>query len=308
MNRRDFLKCSLCCASIAMISGGAYLYKHKDNEPDMTFDTGDSSWLPHVEIHITEHCNLRCKYCSHFSSIAKEEYYDVQEFEKDMKRLAEITSQKIKHLALLGGEPLLHPNVTDFFEITRKYFPKNRIDILTNGLLLDSMDASFWKSMHKNRILLVPSLYPVEIDWDSIYKKIDKYHIMISKDTLPPDKLTMFEAKNYKIRKFDKFLLDLDGKQPIDKPCRGRAGCANFVHGKLYNCFKPSNIRHFNSYFNKNIEVDEKDYVDIYKAQSLEELVEFVFKPSPFCRFCKDPIEGVFDWETVPQHTIDEWV
>lgn len=42
------------------------------------------------EVHITEHCNLNCKYCFHFSPLAKEEYLTLEEYERDLARLSEL--------------------------------------------------------------------------------------------------------------------------------------------------------------------------------------------------------------------------
>jgi molybdenum cofactor biosynthesis enzyme MoaA len=46
--------------------------------------------LPYLEFHLTDHCNLNCKGCSHFCSIANENYLSMESFLKDMKRLSEI--------------------------------------------------------------------------------------------------------------------------------------------------------------------------------------------------------------------------
>ncbi len=57
-------------------------------------------------------------------------------------------------------------------------------------------------------------------------------------------------------------------------------------HGKVYTCSLPTGIKHFNKYFNKNLEVTKADYIDIYEAKDLKEILEFVAKPIPFCRYC----------------------
>ena len=76
--------------------------------------------LLRYEVHLTEHCNLNCKSCFHFSSRAEEEYLDVTEYEKDCKRLSELFGGVASDILLMGGEPLLHPDIEKFIEITRK--------------------------------------------------------------------------------------------------------------------------------------------------------------------------------------------
>ena len=40
--------------------------------------------LYHFEVHITDHCNLNCKGCAHFSNLCKPTFADLDEFEADM--------------------------------------------------------------------------------------------------------------------------------------------------------------------------------------------------------------------------------
>ena len=113
----------------------------------------------YFEVHLTEHCNLNCQSCFHFSPLAEEEYADKIKFEEDFKRLAELAEGKIESLVLMGGEPLLHPECTVFFEIARKYFPNAYIQFVTNGILLKEQNNLFWEAMQKNSIVLRPGKY-----------------------------------------------------------------------------------------------------------------------------------------------------
>jgi uncharacterized radical SAM superfamily Fe-S cluster-containing enzyme len=74
---------------------------------------------------LTSHCNLNCAYCSAFSPLAKEDFYPVDVFKAECERLSLLTGGKVSEIQLAGGEPLLHPNVTDFFEIARSNFHKH---------------------------------------------------------------------------------------------------------------------------------------------------------------------------------------
>jgi uncharacterized radical SAM superfamily Fe-S cluster-containing enzyme len=89
-----------------------------------------------IQVSTTAHCNLNCVCCSSFSSVAEESFYDFADFEPDMKRLAELTGGRLGFVAFSGGEPLLHPGLLSFFDVTRTYFPQAIILIQTNGVLL----------------------------------------------------------------------------------------------------------------------------------------------------------------------------
>ena len=116
------------------------------------------------QVHLTFHCNLKCKGCSHFSSLAEKRHLDIKIFEKDLQRLSRLGKKHIRKIDLLGGEPLLHPEINVLMKIARKYFPKTQIVLLTNGILLPAMPNDFWKTCKKNKIIVIISYYPIEID------------------------------------------------------------------------------------------------------------------------------------------------
>ena len=74
------------------------------------------------EVHLADHCNLNCKGCFHFCPIADEKYPSVQSLENDFKRIYELANGKIGRIYLLGGEPLLHPELIKIINVAGKYF------------------------------------------------------------------------------------------------------------------------------------------------------------------------------------------
>ena len=98
------------------------------------------------EVHIVEHCNLNCKQCAHFSPLAEKSYLPVERYERDCRRLSELFRGEMSSILLLGGEPLLHPQITEIMRVTREAFPVGRIRIVTNGILLPKMAEDFWKA------------------------------------------------------------------------------------------------------------------------------------------------------------------
>ena len=120
------------------------------------------------EIHLTDHCNLNCQMCDHFSPLAEEYYLDLQDFQKQMERLSFLFHNEAQFIRLLGGEPLLHPDVVSFFPITRACFPETDIKLYTNGLLLPAQTDAFWEACTKYNIIIVITKYPVKFDYDKL--------------------------------------------------------------------------------------------------------------------------------------------
>jgi hypothetical protein len=235
--------------------------------------------LAYFAVHIVEQCNLKCKYCGHFAPLAQEEFADIKVFEKDFARLSELLKAKVDRIGLMGGEPLLHPQLNDFFYVARKYFPQTELQLVTNGILLLKQTEEFWRACKDNNIKIVNTKYPLPLDFGKIRKVAKKYDVGFKYH----DTINILPKKSVHLP------LDLEGKQDeyINFTKCSNANNYCFLHkGRLFTCSLPSNIRHFNNFFKKNIPLTNTDYVDIYKARSEEEVLDFLCRPIPFCRYC----------------------
>ena len=108
--------------------------------------------LEYLEYHVAHHCNLNCRGCGHLSNLVEEESFgDFNQFKRDLTRLSELF-ENVKVIRLMGGEPLLNPDCISFVETARDVFPKARISIVTNGLLLPSMSCEFYRQVKKMNV------------------------------------------------------------------------------------------------------------------------------------------------------------
>ena len=164
MKKRQFITGCACCA---LLGAGIALYK---KDEILSKFSNDDFIMNHVEVHLAEHCNLNCKYCCHFSCIAQKEFYDLDKFRQDMTKMSSLFNKQLLDLQLLGGEPLLNPEINEYVKHSREVFPRTLISIITNATLLDSMGEDFWKTLNENNVNIVPSIYPVKINWASIFE------------------------------------------------------------------------------------------------------------------------------------------
>lgn len=249
------------------------------------------------EVQLVEHCNLNCKYCSHFSPLAKKQFLDVNQYEKDCKRLSELFNKEANFIRLMGGEPLLHPNISEFCIITRKYFPNAIIDIDTNGLLILSMEEPFWTTLRQNNINLTATKYPLNIDFEKVKEKCKEHHVNFRFFSEQP------------VAEFKHLPLDIEGRQQPEKnfyKCYLANSCHTLKNGRLYTCSTVPHIQHFINHFNCDLHLTEDEGIDIYKAKSKKEILEFLAKPIPFCRYCNIDNRKMKKWE-VSQRKIEEW-
>ncbi|GHV87260.1 hypothetical protein AGMMS50255_5560 [Spirochaetia bacterium] len=249
-------------------------------------------------VHLVEHCNLDCIGCWHFSPLAKPQFLSLDVFERDFKRLAELTGGVIDDIELFGGEPLLHPEITKFMELARLYFHTGIIYVVTNGLLLRSMDESFWQTAAKNNITIAVSVLPLNLDYDEIENIGKKYSVRVN-----------FWVDKNRPKRWDLWAYDITGKQNkrrAFKKCLSANRCFQLVDGKLYFCHA-AYIYYFNEYFGKEFKIRKGDYIDLNKVKNLESILKRTVKPIPFCRYCNiDNMICKADWQT-SKKDIREW-
>lgn len=235
--------------------------------------------LIQFETNLVNHCNLNCKSCDHMSPIAKEWYADPEQFAADLRRMSQLFHGEARYIRLVGGEPLLHPQVVSFFETARRFFPKTVIEIWTNGLLLGSMSDAFWEACRQFAISVCVTKYPISLDYDLMKEKAQRNGIKLH-----------FFGDGITVDAFNNNSFDLSGRC---EPRKSFFHCPNANRhitlvqgGRLYTCDKAPHIKNFNEFFRENLPQSPRDYVDIYSDVTAEDVFRFLTKPIPFCCYC----------------------
>jgi hypothetical protein len=227
-----------------------------------------------LETHLADHCNLNCKGCSHFSPLVGGEVFtDIKIFKRDMARLRQLFDN-IYEIRLMGGEPLLHPELLSFFDVTRQTFPRARIALFTNGIRLLNMDEMFWDNCAQNQILVKLSYYPIDLKINEIKRKAKEKHVRVK---TPPQIKSFFKHLNISG--------DSDPNASF-RNCRMMFKTPQLRDGKLYPCFFPAYAHFFSAYFNESIYATEKDSIDMFGEVHSAEILKFMDHQIPMCRWC----------------------
>lgn len=251
-------------------------------------------------VDLAEHCNLNCKSCDHFSPLASPFFTDKKSFSNDIKRMREIFGSNITHIDLEGGEPLLNQEIGDFIKIVSVVFPDTQIRIFTNGILLPKMSEEFWNTCKLNHVILELTKYPINFNYDEVENLAEQHNVRL-----------IYYSGGDVIKTSVHKPLDLEGKQDkydnYHNCWNANSECIMLKKGKIYTCTMIPNLQTFNNYFKQNIEVTEKDYIDIYKDITAEDILEFLCNPMPACRYCK-----VREWTSghkwgITEKNIKEW-
>lgn len=231
------------------------------------------------EVALAEHCNLRCAGCDHFSPVAEPELADLNEFSRDFARLSQLFSGRTQEIHLLGGEPLLHPDIAQLLAAARSCFPEAVIDVTTNGVLLGKMDEVFWEACREHGIVLRPTKYPIGLDYDALEALAEEHGV----------EYRYFGNTRDTLKTLSKYPLDVAGMQEPRRSfmlCYRANKCIYLQHGRLYTCTVAPTAHHLSRRFGLDMAECPEDSIDIYAAQSAGEILEFLSKPIPFCKYC----------------------
>ena len=108
----------------------------------------------YCEINVAHHCNLSCRGCMHLSPIFSKEFADPQTLRCDLQTLSKFYHADM--IRLLGGEPLLHPNILAIITIARESKIADEVGLCTNGLLLRTMPDEFWQGLDRVDVSVYP--------------------------------------------------------------------------------------------------------------------------------------------------------
>lgn len=93
-----------------------------------------------LEIHVSNHCNLSCRGCSHISPLEKKEFLNEENMYLVLKKLSSVLHCKV--IRLLGGEPTLNSNLENIVSKIKEIGISDEISIPTNGILISKLSEN----------------------------------------------------------------------------------------------------------------------------------------------------------------------
>ena len=238
--------------------------------------------LDAVELHLSDRCNMNCTGCAHFSNFADEWQADSTHIQRDLVQLKTKFKGGIRHVNLLGGEPLLNRKVCSIIKSVRTACPRAKITMVTNGLLLLAQPSGFWETCRNAKVHLNLTLYgPVAGKRQNLLDKCTEERVPI------------------RIQEGNEFFAKMkpDGNSNPRKAfgfCRRTTYCPYLREGRLYVCAQAYHIRDFVREVRKaGYAIDDvrDEGLDIYKKDlSGRRILHYLMTPGPVCRFCADSV------------------
>lgn len=253
-----------------------------------------AAYFSYLEFHIADHCNLNCRACEHYSGLVSAPH--VPEYKKlaaDLTQLHRLIPD-IGMIRILGGEPLLNPEIESYLHLTRHLYPRAMILVVTNALKLRQMPESFYDAMRQEYIMVHISLYPPMAKQKDALAAFLRERGIASVIT---DEVTYFTVKQT--------LKPTDDPQQIFADCF-QAHCHNLYEGKIAACFLPFTTKYFNAYFHKHL--PEDGAIDIYDPTlTVETLKQRLSTPFERCRYCTKA--KAIPWSQMHQPSVlGDWV
>ncbi len=251
-----------------------------------------------MEVLVTKHCNLNCRRCAHFSNINTESsFLDLDEYESYLVQLRN-KFESISIFQLIGGEPLLNPQLDSYVFLARKYLPDSRIEILTNGSLVLKMPRKLIDAIVQCKVSVHITQYP------PVRKNLFQILDFFEKEGIRYD---ITEPVTH----FDKVLTlkEEDGKQTYKKYHKTECICHGIEEGRIYLCPTISRLYDVQDFFEIHIEKEEllNSSIDLM-SNDIDgwDILQYFSHPTPLCRYCSTERECL-PWETGQPHK-EDWI
>lgn len=226
-----------------------------------------------LEVHIVDHCNLRCWGCCSLSPYLPKWFIDPADLKQDLHLARRVLAPGI--LKLVGGEPLLHPLLDECLAVARGSEIAPVVLVTTTGFLLPGVSKAFWRQVQA----LTISLYP--------------------QPALPPKTISFIErqaaehAISVNWKRQDHFVdMDLDQQRTdsaithaIYSNCWLRRRCHILSKGRFFTCTRPPHFETFHG--------EESGFLDDgillgENADMAERLRGYLARPEPLraCSRC----------------------
>lgn len=191
--------------------------------------------IPQLEIHVVHSCNLACESCSHYSN---QGHKGILPLETADRWLAGWSGRlQPEHFNLLGGEPSIHPQLTEFVRLARSHWPNSRLRVVSNGFFLHR-HPDLPAALRETDTLLAISRHHSGPEYVEKFRSIEE--LALSWERQHSIRLEIWKADGRWTRRYHGFgenMQPYEDNRPRDswKICPAKH-CQQIHQGKLWKC------------------------------------------------------------------------
>jgi organic radical activating enzyme len=237
----------------------------------------DKVFTNSIEYSVAYHCNLCCTQCSHLSPFMDAQFPSIESFKEDLFGLSQIMHAKV--LRLLGGEPLLNPDIDQFVAIAKKSDIADAVMVTTNGLLLHRMSPFFWENVDYVLVSLYPNISLKE-SFRVLKQRAKAHNTRLWFQIVNHFRTTIVTSPHKK-----DWLTAL-----IYKSCQDvhLFHCHMIHQGMLYKCAVPPFLKHYLAKFEQSYDPGQDGFAIHHRSKPFHELKSYLtdIHTKEACRYC----------------------
>lgn len=156
---------------------------------------------------------------------------------EDLSSWYKTWNQKIvpNNVRVMGGEPLLHPDIVEIIRMTRNDWPDSSVELLTNGLMIAKMQEPFFSVIRENGVNVLISHHFDDPEFNRIFDagvNLLKFH------GIEPHVLqcNWFWAKSYRLNEVGQAVPFRSIPEKAWQNCFVKGYCTTLLDNKLYCC------------------------------------------------------------------------
>lgn len=272
--------------------------------------------LDKVEFYITNVCNLNCDQCNRFNDYKFSGWQRWSDYEAIHQRWAKLVD--IKHVVILGGEPLLNPSINEWILGLANLW-KRPVQILTNGTRLNHTPGLYetllsWASAPNIAKHWIGISVHNAVDLDFLVQEAKKFlrgniQTLTDKETIHGAELALVDENgvrvhfwiqdnfyNAAITKNENGELTLFNNDPEEshKHC-GFVQWKNyhFIRGELSKCGPAPLFPEFDKQHPLTISPDDRELINAYRPYTIDQveqqgtdILKNIDLVLPQCKFC----------------------
>lgn len=267
--------------------------------------------ISYAEFYVTNHCNITCDNCNRFNNHKISGSADWETHKDTYRKWShEVT---IDRIALLGGEPLLHPNLHKIISNVAQWWYESEVEITTNGLLIEKIKPHLQQAIIDHSVTVYVSIHNkawLEKIKASVVEKFGKLKLLESHSEEPygGHDVFMSESGNKVILEYtyyfrtsalyydsdqDKYKLHNSDPQQAHSVCDMKHSF-HFWKGCLYKCGVMVTLPYMIEQKSNRLSItdQQKELLNQYQPITVEDVekdcsvVDQLFDYIPQCEFC----------------------
>lgn len=221
-----------------------------------------------LEAHVVDQCNLRCVQCCSLSPHLPARMTTPEQLAKDLGAAASVLAPQT--FKLTGGEPFLHPALTELLDVARESGIAKQYSATTNGFLAANAPDAVFERLDRLTLSIYTSVPLPLATVDRLRARCREHDVILNE------------------KAFDSFqrITPDEAADPLASfaSCWMKEKCHLLHEGRFFTCTRPP---HLDAYL-RTTELSVSDGVPLHERDLLATLLRYLERDEPIasCRKC----------------------